>query len=114
MRTVQSEDARGPRYGLFVSLKKGLQSLVQKVTEKLPPAHIRLGSEVRAIYLSGEASKRFKLVGHHFEDEADAICLSLPACRSAKILKSLNEKLSSELEKISYASAITVNLIYET
>ncbi|MFN2516697.1 MAG: protoporphyrinogen oxidase [Pyrinomonadaceae bacterium] len=44
---------------------------------------------------------------------ADAVCLALPASGSARLLRGIDDRLASELEGISYASSVTINLAYK-
>ncbi|HLN97745.1 MAG TPA: protoporphyrinogen oxidase, partial [Pyrinomonadaceae bacterium] len=45
--------------------------------------------------------------------EADAVCLALPAYSSARLIRGVHQKLASELDEISYASSVTINLAYK-
>lgn len=104
---------RGPRYELFVSFKQGMQSLIDKITTAIPKESVRLGAKVKEIVSDSGAEQRYKIRGENFAISADAVCLATPAYQSAKMVKLLDKNLSLELEKISYASGITVNLIYK-
>ncbi|OGR54390.1 MAG: protoporphyrinogen oxidase [Elusimicrobia bacterium RIFCSPLOWO2_02_FULL_39_32] len=113
MRKFKEKSFSGPRYTLFVSLKNGLETLIENLSRKLPQDSIRLKSEVREISLNHLQGKKFKIKGKDFEVEADALCCALSSAQSAKILKTLDQELSIELEKIRYGSGATINLIYK-
>lgn len=103
--------ASGPRYSLFISLKNGMQSLIDAAAAKIPAESVRTGAELRSVSRDPE-SKRFKLRGADFEMEADAICLALPAPKSAELVRNVHPELSGDLSKIQYASGMTVNLVF--
>ncbi|MBI2119749.1 MAG: protoporphyrinogen oxidase [Elusimicrobia bacterium] len=113
MRKFKGKSFSGPRYTLFVSLKNGLETLIEKLFLKIPRDSIRLKSEVREISLNHLQEKKFKIKGEDFEIEADALCCALPSAQSAKILKTLDPELSNELEKIRAGSGVTINFIYK-
>jgi oxygen-dependent protoporphyrinogen oxidase len=100
---------RGPRYSLFVSFEGGMESLIECAARCLPPESIRLETEIRSIRREGEV---FRLSGPGIDAEADAVCLALPAFRSAGLLESLDGPCAKLLRDIPYHSGATVNLIY--
>ncbi len=104
--------ASGPRYSLFISLKDGMQSLIDAAAAKIPAESVRIGAELRSISRDPE-NKRFKLRGADFEMEADAICLALPAPKSAELVRNVHPELAGDLSKIQYASGMTVNLVFD-
>lgn len=101
----------GPRYGLFVSLKNGMQALVDSASKKLPDGTLRFGVDVKEIVTNAAGPKRYKVLGEKFELHADAVCLALPAPHAARMARSLDQALASELGRIRYQAGITVNLI---
>lgn len=104
--------SRGPRYQLFVSFKNGMQTLIDKASAKIPEGSVRLNTEIGEIRLGVDPERKYKVCGGHFEIGADAVCLTLPAHASAKLIKPMSQPIASELEKIPYTSGMTVNLIY--
>ena len=103
--------ASGPRYGLFVSFRGGMQALSEALERAVPPAWIRKNTAVRAV-------RRAPQGGWTVETEAgessafDAACLALPASLSAKILKNELPAAAEKLASISYESVLTLNLAY--
>ncbi len=102
----------GPRYSLFISLKNGMQSLVDAASSKIPAGCVKLGAQIRSIARDPE-TKRYKLRGADFEIEADALILAAPAPKSAELVKSFAPSLAEDLNKIQYASSLSVNLVFE-
>lgn len=108
-RARRAGSERGPRYGLFVSLEDGMESLVRQAAGKLPSGCIRLGAEVRGI---SRKEKGFRLEGRDFHSEVDAVCLALPAPRCAGLLKEPGSGWPELLGGIPYRSGAVVNLIF--
>jgi oxygen-dependent protoporphyrinogen oxidase len=102
----------GPRYGLFASLREGMNVLIQSLEKKLPAGAIELNAEV--VYLRWDSFQKLWGVrlGNGKEMEADAVCLALPAYRSARLLEGVDPEISRQLKMIRYASTATVNLAY--
>ena len=105
------EKASGPRYGLFVSFKNGMNQLVTTLEKRLPPGTIHLNSKITSVERN-PVTGRWILSRGEERLEADALCLALPAFSSATLLESLHPELASRLRGIKYASTATVNLAY--
>jgi protoporphyrinogen/coproporphyrinogen III oxidase len=101
----------GARYGLFVSFKRGVQSVVDALTQKLGN-QIRTGHEVRAVQRLGDG--RFALeLGDRTSHEFDAVVLALPARPMARVLDGLDRELAERLLDIPYGSTAAVTLCLE-
>jgi oxygen-dependent protoporphyrinogen oxidase len=111
-KTPRQEEIPGPRYDLFISLKKGLGTLVQALVEQLPQNTIKRGMEIKELRLSKNGGRKFKVCGEHFEIGVDGVCLALPVYRAAGLVKPFSLYLGQEMERIRYRSGITVNFVY--
>lgn len=116
------DDASGARYSLFMTPRKGMQSLVDAVAARLPSGVIRLNTPVERLFRSEEG--RWQLETESAMDDGiaagseppdprlgcfDAVLIALPARRAADLLREFDHELSSELSGIRYAdSAVTV------
>jgi oxygen-dependent protoporphyrinogen oxidase len=98
----------GARFGLFVTLREGLASLVDALARSLPPGSIRTGARVSSLRRSG-AGWRVEVEGGAAED-ADAVVVGLPAPRAAAVLRGESPSLAEELAAIEYASSTIVLL----
>jgi protoporphyrinogen/coproporphyrinogen III oxidase len=107
----------GARYGLFLSLRDGMQTLVETLAERLPPECVRRSVPVSRLSRSDDGRWRVVLEGGASVDgqsvlDADAVCVALPAYRAAALLDELDPALAAELAAIPYASSATINLAY--
>ena len=102
--------ASGPRYSLFLSYKEGMEQLTRTLVAKLP--------EVR--FITSSAAARIKRRAQWLIEteqgvtqEADAVCLALPAHQASRLLEDAAPGLSGDLAAIPYESVATVNLAYQ-
>jgi oxygen-dependent protoporphyrinogen oxidase len=107
----------GARYGLFVSFRDGMQTLVDALVERLPAETARSSTDVRGLSPQAERRWRIELTGSNGESagevmEADAVCLALPAPRAAALVEPFDPELAASLAGIPYTSAMTMNLAY--
>lgn len=98
--------ASGPRYGLFLSLEGGLQTLVDALAAKLEGADIRLGAPAEALARDGDA---WVVRAGGREVRAARTVLALPAHAAARLAP---QPLAAELAAIPYAGVATVNLAF--
>ncbi len=102
----------GPRYGLFVAFRNGLQTLIDALVAELPPGSVQLGMQVeRVAFLPNRQRWQVRTQGH--EDlEADAVCIAVPAPAASTLLRELNSEIADLLSGISYTSSAIVNVIH--
>jgi protoporphyrinogen/coproporphyrinogen III oxidase len=112
-RKAALRQASGARYGLFVSLRGGMQTIVDKLADALPQKSIRLNTAVMGLHRkkSGEGWELQLVKGQALE--ADAVCLALPAYGAAALLFSENPELSDLLKTIPYAGSATINFAFK-
>jgi oxygen-dependent protoporphyrinogen oxidase len=111
----------GARYGLFVAFDAGMQTLVDAVVARLPAGCVSLGTRVtglrreqanwQLITIPAASPVGAPLVGA-LSATYDAVCLALPAHRTAELLADVDAGLAEQLRAIPYGSAATVNLAY--
>lgn len=106
----ETAQSSGPRYSLFVSLRQGLESLVQTLVERLPPGCLTLGARVTQLGReSGGAWRADTASGDSYR--ANALCVALPAPRAADLLAGSCPELAQSLHEIPYLGSISVNLV---
>jgi oxygen-dependent protoporphyrinogen oxidase len=101
----------GPRYGLFVSFRHGMQTLVETLAAHLPAGTVRLHTPVRRLQRLAETQRWLVHLDQQPALEADAVCVSLPAPQAGQLLGEVDDTLASALRAIPYASSAIVNLV---
>ncbi len=104
----------GARYSLFVTLRQGVQTLVDRLVGGLPNGALRCGVRVARIASAPDGpDRRWRLV---LQDgttiETDAVALAMPARAAAPIVRGGDDRLASLLAAIPYGHSIVVNLAY--
>ena len=110
-RDRQVAAASGARYGLFTSLKGGLQRLVGALEARLRAtgAELRTAAGCSGIRREG-AQWRVRLADGDLL--ADAVVVATPAWAAAALLRDVDGELSAALAGIPYAGVATVNLVF--
>ncbi len=110
-RAAKSQGASGARYGLFVTFRNGMQTLVDRLAATLPADTVRMQTRVRGLSQVPGTSRWQVQLPEGADLDVDAVCLALPAALSSTLLQSINPDLSAELD-IPYASSAIVNLAF--
>ena len=113
----ESRLSSGPRWSLFVSLKGGMERLVDKLKEALSGVTINKNCAVTKIRRSRDvhSSRQFQWEIEIQKNKnllADGVVLATPAYVAAECLRSLSASLSDRLSSITYNSSATVNFAY--
>lgn len=106
LQQAAARGASGPRYGLFLSLQGGLQTLVDALAARLDGADIRLNTAAEALERDGEG---WVLRTGGQAISARRVVLALPAHAAARLAPA---PLAAELAAIPYAGVATVNLAF--
>ena len=110
IRNPKSEiQTSGARYNLFLTFRDGMQTLIDALTDALPPNCLRLNTTARQINFDG---KQWTIATDGETLTAEAVCLALPAHRIAKLLETQFGELARELQSIEHASTATVNFAF--
>jgi oxygen-dependent protoporphyrinogen oxidase len=109
--STAKDGTSGPRYGLFVSFKRGMQTLTDRLTACLPPATVRLHTRVTRVQRMPESSRWLLQVDGRCALEADALCLALPAPQAGHLVREVDTALATALD-IPYASSAICNLVF--
>jgi len=112
--THAAEAASGARYGLFVTPKNGMTSLVNALAERLPAESIHLNTVVASLSPTS--------TGWHIDTQTphsplpaphstfDTVVLAVPAYVAASLVTSFDVELAMELGAIEYAGCAVVSL----
>ncbi|MCS6969562.1 MAG: protoporphyrinogen oxidase [Planctomycetota bacterium] len=96
--------ARGARYGLFVSLRDGLQELVEALRAALHGVEFRLACPVLAVQREGH---RWLVDSAQGRLRGARLILALPAWAAAELVE---DPLAAALRAIPYGAMTTINL----
>jgi oxygen-dependent protoporphyrinogen oxidase len=114
MLTSKSRDggdaaSSGARYGLFVTLRDGMQSLVEAIVAKLPENTIHTDWPVDSIHRSGQQFDVRSAAGETGETLSfDRLIVATRAPKAAELLAGVDEPLAADLAKIPYAGCSVV------
>jgi len=106
-RAAANADGRLP---LFVTLRGGLDRLVERLRAALEGVEVRTGTRVEAIARKGSGYLLDHSTGER--TRADAVILTTPAFAAASLLQPLAPEAASLLRHIPYASTATVSLAF--
>jgi len=99
----------GARYGLFVSFRRGMQTLTDALAARLPPGALRLGAPVTGLTREG-ATWRVETPAGSWP--AATVIVALPAPAGAALLEGLDSPLASLLGAVPHASSATMTVAY--
>jgi len=105
----------GARYGMFVTFKDGLQTLVNALKDRLNHVRFRLNEPVLRVHkkAGGTAMPRWNVeLDHGGSMEADGIIISGPSRHAARLLTGVDTELAEQLSTVQYASSAVVHLAY--
>ncbi len=102
----------GARYGLFMSLDEGMETLPKELAASLPPGSVHTGSPVRRISRPDPGSPwRIELLNGD-PISARLVILTTESHASARLLDGYDPALALQLRSIPYASSAIVNVAF--
>jgi oxygen-dependent protoporphyrinogen oxidase len=104
--------ASGARYGLFVTLADGMDSLPVALARALPEGTVRTSTAVRRISRNEPISPWLVELLDGPPLEADAVIVATEAHAAARFLDSQDPTLALQLRAIPYASSSIINIAY--
>ena len=100
----------GARYSLFVTPRRGMGFLVERLLQALPADAVRLGTRVTSL-AAAPGPERFAIATErHGTLRAHAVVLALGAPGAAALLRGIDASLSERLAAIPYGGSTTVSL----
>ncbi|MFV1964572.1 MAG: protoporphyrinogen oxidase [Pirellulaceae bacterium] len=96
----------GARYGLFVSARHGLGTLVDAIAARLPAGSVRLKCSIQELAAHVEGGWDLLPEGAEQPERFDAVIVATPASRAASLLARVDEPLSSSLRDVPYAGTV--------
>ena len=104
--------ASGARYGMFVTLADGMDTLPRALAGALAAGTVRTGTAVRRISRNEPVSPWLIELLDGPPLEADAVIIATEAHAAARFLDSQDPLLALQLRAIPYASSLIVNIAY--
>lgn len=105
----------GARFGLFVTLRDGMTTLVEALAARLPAGAIRLNAAVRSVERAlpdaAEGPWRVTLAGGE-QLAADAVVVASPAPVAGRLLHEADPALGAILQGVTCASSAVVTLAF--
>lgn len=102
----------GPRYGLFLSFNKGMETLTRSMTAGLPKEALHLNSRVKIE--CRDLSGKWILSDKSGRCQSfDVVCLSVGARQAAALIGDIDPALAAKLERLYFESVATLNLAYK-
>lgn len=112
-RNDSNTAASGARYNLFQTPRDGLSSLIDAIAARLPAGGIRLQTPVAGLARLPDGRWRVEIAGAASLEFFDGIIVATPAGAAARLLQSVDARLSGLLAGIPYASVAIATLVYE-
>ena len=106
----------GARYGMFVTFKNGLVTLIEKLRGRLDGAEFLLGHQVTTIReeISKNGVPSWQIITKNGPIlQASGVIIAGPSKHASKLLKETDPTLSRQLSSIPYASSAVLHLGYE-
>ena len=107
---IKSSDG-GARYSAFVTLKSGLQTLVDALTNLIGSDRIQLGCRVQELSRDGQRWRLGTLDGRTID--ADVVVLATPTGSLSSIIKSVDQTLSADLASVEHSSSVVLNMLFD-
>ena len=104
--------ASGARYGMFVTLGEGMDTLTSTLAAALPAGAVRTKTAVRRLSRNEPASPWLVELLDGPSIEASAVIVATEAHASARLLDGVDPDLALQLRSIPYASSAIVNIAY--
>lgn len=111
-RARKAPGGSGARWSLFVTLRGGMQELIETLGQRLPEGSVYLNTPVTQ--LTRDENKKFWHIetGGKESIEADGVILATPAYRSSEMLTLVAPDAAQALNQIAYASTATASFGY--
>ncbi|RTL36252.1 MAG: protoporphyrinogen oxidase [Candidatus Melainabacteria bacterium] len=108
---VSKSSDSGARYSAFITLKSGLQTLVEALTAAIGSERIELGCRVEKLTPADGKWKVNCSDGRHFD--ADAVVLAASARALSAIIRSTDDALAEALGRVEYSSCAVLNMLFD-
>jgi oxygen-dependent protoporphyrinogen oxidase len=108
---ANGQSSAGARYESFLTLRRGMSSLVDALAATLPSDCVEVNSPV--VELARVADRRWSVTpSGRPAGEFDGVVLALPAPKAATLVEKIDPQLAHLLARIDYASSVVVTHVY--
>lgn len=109
-RADVEQGVSGPRYGLFLSFRNGMQTLIDRLREDLGDV-LCAGKKLTGLVQKAQGWDLEFADGSR--DQSDLLCLAVTAPAAARLTDTFSPLLSEALRRTPYEDAVTVNLAFK-
>ncbi len=110
----KSQAESGPRFSMFVTLRRGLSSLVDAIVERLGEGTIRPETTVERIRQEGNRWRVWTSPSDHSEGELfDAVIVAAPSYVAGELLEPIDETLGRRLATIEHSSTAVLTFGFD-
>jgi oxygen-dependent protoporphyrinogen oxidase len=103
-----------PKLPMFVTLRGGMQQLVDGLADKLDAEAVRIGNEAVSLRSLDAGGPPYEVrIQGGAALRADAVVLTTPSNVSSRLLETLDPDLAEDLRSVRYVSTAVVSLGYE-
>ena len=110
----------GARYSMFVTLRRGLSSLIDALADRLPAGSVHLGREVTQLQRTADGwrvdwREDRPSAGDDVptSDVFDAVILATPSYVSARLLDSVDAELAGQLNQIEHSGTAILSMGFD-
>jgi oxygen-dependent protoporphyrinogen oxidase len=103
----------GARYSAFISFDKGLQVLLDKLTESIGASNIHTNTKIDEVKFMKEARQWSLRLSSGESKTFDHVMITTPSFVAAELLEAVDSRLADDLSKIEYASSAVLNFLFE-
>jgi oxygen-dependent protoporphyrinogen oxidase len=107
----KAETQSGARYSMFVTLRDGIQSLVDALASRLPAGSVRLDSPVTHIRRASDG--RWSLELGDRAETFDRVILATPSYVAAELLAPVDPPLGERLARIEHSGTAIISLGFD-
>ncbi|MFH1017915.1 MAG: protoporphyrinogen oxidase [Pseudomonadota bacterium] len=111
-RRKSTAHASGPRYGLFVTYREGMEALIRRLAERLVDTLVHLNTQ--AVSLRPERSGWRVQLANDSSLQADWVFVATPCHQAAALTEAFAPKLAELLRTVPYASSLILNFAYRS
>ncbi|MGD9126546.1 MAG: protoporphyrinogen oxidase [Planctomycetia bacterium] len=107
----QAETNSGPRYSMFVTLRDGLEQIVDRIAAKLEPEGIRTSEPVQRVVPT--ETGQWIVQTERDSETVNAVVLATPSFVTADLLRDVDTELADELQGIEHSGTAIVSVAFD-